>query len=286
MPLAMAALPTTRASTPGMHHLATQTRHLAPQTLLRAAQKPPTMTLERPMCPIAADGEPERLVPCAACSRHVRWAEVKCPFCGADCGAAVSSGPPPHPPPDPFQRLAAAAVVAAGMAVTSCSAKSGTSGIATSGIAPYGSPPSVGVAFFDASLPSNFDGSLAIGSTVIGSNNLACTSSASCLPGDVCCVDFQNSASGCQPGPCTSTSPAGIGPLQLCGISAECLVQGDVCGSPTQSIQVEFPPGTLICNAPGDGGTPNDAGIDADASPNGGEAGDDDSGASDAGNHG
>ncbi len=63
----------------------------------------------------------EQLVPCGACLRHVRRAEVACPF----CGAAVSTAP--QAPREPFRRLAAAAAVAAGVAaLTGCSSGSGS----------------------------------------------------------------------------------------------------------------------------------------------------------------
>src|SRR5580658_10466172 len=73
----------------------------------------------------------DRLVPCNACLRHVRCAEVACPF----CGAALSTGPMPSR--EPFRRMAAAAAVAAGVAaLTGC----GDSGGHGSGTAFYGSP--------------------------------------------------------------------------------------------------------------------------------------------------
>jgi hypothetical protein len=46
-----------------------------------------------------------------------------------------------------------------------------------------------------------------------------------------------------------------LGPLQLCGISAECLAKGDTCGPST--ADPEFGTMLMTCNAPGgdDGGS-------------------------------
>jgi len=171
-----------------------------------------------------------RLVPCGACSRHVRCSEVACPF----CGGAVSMAPIPSR--EPFRRLAAAAAV---VALTGCA----TGG---SSLPPYGAPPFVED---DASIgPSN-------------NNGVTCKTSAGCLPGQVCCGAV-NMTTSCQTGPCPSTA---LGPLQLCGIAAECLRTGDTCGPLTADPMV------MVCNAP----SGDDGGLSSDASsgPDGGNDG-------------
>jgi hypothetical protein len=93
----------------------------------------------------------DQLIPCSACLRHVRRAEVACPF----CGAAVSTAP--QPPREPFRRLAAAAAVAAGVAaLTGCSDSSSGSG---SGTGFYGSPGVLEDSGEDSGNPSGGDGS-------------------------------------------------------------------------------------------------------------------------------
>ncbi len=52
----------------------------------------------------------ERLVQCPACSRHVKSRDPACPFCGARMTAARASSRAP------FERMKAAAAVAAGVA--------------------------------------------------------------------------------------------------------------------------------------------------------------------------
>jgi hypothetical protein len=220
----------------------------------------------------------DRLVPCTACSRHVRHAEVACPFCGASLCACTPSGTPTGPR-ESFQRLAAAAAVAAGVAaVTSCGSASPSS------VSFYGSP----------GFPEDASGGDSIGSSSASSSGLPpyggpfvaldCMSSASCLPGEVCCLeDSPQLGSSCQTGPCPSTQ---FGPVQLCGVSDECLAPGDVCTMSTAPLPAEV---AAICSAPGDGGNQNDGGIvdadasgsDGDASPSEAEAGDEDGGTAD-----
>jgi hypothetical protein len=164
----------------------------------------------------------ERLVSCEACLRHVRSSEVACPF----CGAVVSPGP--QPTIEPFRRLAVAAAVAAGVAaLTGCGSGAGSSvGFGGSLIPPYGGGP-------------------------IPGNGMTCRTSAGCLPGQVCC-GTANMTSSCQAGPCPSTM---FGPLQLCGISAECLATADTCGPSTADPELGVT--VMTCNAPSgdDGGS-------------------------------
>jgi hypothetical protein len=200
----------------------------------------------------------ERLTLCGACGRHVLCSEVTCPF----CRAAVSMAPH-QPPREPFARLAAAAAVAAGVGALAGCAKSvpatgvgGDGGLledagngdtedngasdAGSGIVFYGA------AFEDASLV-----------------NGTCKSSAGCQPGQVCCATI-NPTSSCEVGPCPPTPM--LGSLQLCGITAECLTPGDVCGPAVVSV---LGPMIMTCGAP-DGGPSSDA----SAGPEGGDADD------------
>lgn len=105
---------------------------------------------------------------------------------------------------------------------------------------------------------------------------VSCSTSASCQPGQVCCGSGMFT-SACQAPPCPTT-PAG--PLQLCAISAECLIPGDVCAPPSGSTpQSMLVMGlavskVMLCSAP-DGGS--DAAGDAatsvayDAADGGGE---------------
>ncbi len=189
----------------------------------------------------------ERLVPCAGCSRHVRCSEAACPFCG------VTSFTSPQPSREPFRRLAAAAAVAAGVTgLTGCSSGGSV-------LAPYGAPPFLEGA--DASIE-------------VSSNGITCRTSAGCLPGQVCCGTIAMTTS-CQAGPCPGTM---LGPLQLCGISAECLAIGDICGPPQPPIP---PLGVMLCNAPGDRGTADEGGVGEDGSSSDGDNGSD-TGISDA----
>jgi hypothetical protein len=64
----------------------------------------------------------EPLIPCAACSRHVKSSDQACPFCGASMSGV--SGPTT----EPFRRMATAAAVAAGVvALSGCSSSSAIS---------------------------------------------------------------------------------------------------------------------------------------------------------------
>jgi hypothetical protein len=64
----------------------------------------------------------ERLLPCAACARHVKSSDAACPFCGASMLGVAS------PATEPFRRMAAAAAVTAGVvALTGCSSSSSPS---------------------------------------------------------------------------------------------------------------------------------------------------------------
>lgn len=196
----------------------------------------------------------ERLVPCAGCSRHVRCSEAACPFCGA---TAFST---PQPSRDPVLRLAAAAAVATGVAAFIGCASAGNSGGSSGGsiAPPYGGFP----VSEDASIePSG--------------NGITCRTSAGCLPGQVCCGAV-NMTTSCQAGPCPPAPP--FGPLQLCGISAECLTTGDICSPPQPPIP---PLGAMICNAPGDSGTADEGGVGEDGSSSDGDNGSD-TGLSDA----
>lgn len=204
----------------------------------------------------------EWLIPCAACLRHVRRSEAACPF----CGAAVSMGPPPQR--ELFRRMAAAAAVAAGVAaLTKCS---------SGGSASDGS----GVGFEDGSDEGSgggSSGSLAppYGAFPVPGNGITCRSSAGCLPGQVCCSAFNRSSS-CQAGPCSQNPMLGV--LQLCGISAECLVAGDICGLvPTLGLMACSPQsdsGAADESGIGEGGSSGDANIGADARSSDADAGD------------
>jgi hypothetical protein len=196
----------------------------------------------------------ERLIPCGACLRHVRRSEAACPF----CGAAVSMGPPAQR--ELFRRMAATAAVAAGVAaLTECSSGGGPA-------------PGPSEGFGGGS-----SGSLAppYGAFPVPGNGITCRTSAACLPGQVCCGEF-NMSSSCQAGPCSPTPMPGV--LQLCGISAECLVAGDICGLVPAL-------GLMACNPPSDsgaadesgiveGGSSGDAKVGADAGSSDAEAGD------------
>jgi hypothetical protein len=87
-----------------------------------------------------------------------------------------------------------------------------------------------------------------------------CKTSAACLPGRVCCGTVMLTGT-CQLGPCRDLG--GVGPIQLCGMSAECLAPADTCGPPSMPILVN---GITICNPPEDPGTGADAWPGADAS--------------------
>jgi hypothetical protein len=203
----------------------------------------------------------ERLTLCGACRRHVRCSEVACPF----CRAAVSTAPQP-PPREPFARLAAAAAVAAGVAALTGCAKSvpatgvggdgglledaGNGDTEDNGATDAGS----GIFFYGAAFDD--DASLV--------NGLTCKSSAGCLPGQVCCATV-NLTSSCEVGPCPSTPM--LGSLQLCGISAECLTPGDICGP--VAIAASLGVMVMSCDAP-DGGPSSDG----SAGPEGGNADD------------
>jgi hypothetical protein len=97
----------------------------------------------------------ERLIPCAACSRHVKASDAECPFCRASM-LTVSA-----PATTPYRRMAAAAAVAAGVvALTGCGSSSGGSASGDDAstaddASPFGDDASVGtfygIASFDAS---------------------------------------------------------------------------------------------------------------------------------------
>ena len=76
-----------------------------------------------------------RLIPCLACSRHVRIQDASCPFCGNDMAAAQAAAPA-LPPAMAWRHLGRAAVFAIGstMAVTACGGEAaedtGTAGTA------------------------------------------------------------------------------------------------------------------------------------------------------------
>jgi len=179
------------------------------------------------------------LVPCGACSRHVKSSEASCPFCGA--AAPASSSPSGAASSSPsgaaYSRLAAVAAVAASVAaLTSCrSSTTGTppldAGINANAAPPYGA------------VPFDFE----------------CTSAAACLPGQVCC--YKGSlTSQCQAGPC----PVDGGLVQLCAMSAEC-GPGETCGTPSQPLPMS---GLQACNPSPDGGADDASPVDA------GDAGD------------
>jgi hypothetical protein len=175
----------------------------------------------------------ERLVPCAGCSRHVRCSEAACPFCGA---TAFMS---PQPSREPLRRLAAAAAVAAGVTgLTGCRSDVSAGSF-------YGASPVL-------------EGAEDAGSDV-ASNAIECRTSAACLPGQVCCGTIDMTSS-CQAGPCPSTM---LGPLQLCGMSAECLAAGDTCGP------LAADPAVMTCNAPSD----DDGSSSSSSSSGGGDGG-------------
>jgi hypothetical protein len=105
----------------------------------------------------------ERLIPCAACSRHVKSSDAECPFCKAPMLPLAG------PPPEPFRRMAAAAAVAAGVvALTGCSSSSSSTAV-TAGDAQVDDAAEVdavsgavfyGVAGFeDATVPGKVDAS-------------------------------------------------------------------------------------------------------------------------------
>src|ERR1019366_1940069 len=73
---------------------------------------------------------------------------------------------------------------------------------------------------------------------------VACTTSAACLPGEVCCEPAGLGAGGsCHGGACPMDM------LQLCGMSAECLQAGYVC-PPTTQTPIDSP---MVCG-PAEGG--------------------------------
>jgi hypothetical protein len=178
----------------------------------------------------------ERLVACGACMRHVKCSEIACPF----CGAAVSTAP--QPSREPFARLAAAAAVAAGVTGLT-GAGCGTPASPSAFDGGSGPPEDAGIVSTEDVSAVTFYGSPGVG------NGITCRASAGCLPGQVCCGAI-NMTTSCRAGPCPTT---GLGPLQLCGISAECLVAGDICGPLATGPAL----GIMVCNAPGgnDGGS-------------------------------
>ncbi|MFO0613323.1 MAG: hypothetical protein U0414_12080 [Polyangiaceae bacterium] len=66
------------------------------------------------------------LVPCASCARHVRVADVSCPFCGAVRAAHAAGGDALRP-----RAKRAIAFVAASLSAASCSNATPTTGSAT-----------------------------------------------------------------------------------------------------------------------------------------------------------
>ncbi|MGO9837193.1 MAG: hypothetical protein ACLP1X_23600 [Polyangiaceae bacterium] len=182
----------------------------------------------------------------------------------------------PKPSRQPFQRLATAAVVAAGVA-----ALTGTACASARAEALDGGPGPLedGATGFPEDAGTGIEGNEDAGSGVIfygapGVSDLACMTSAGCLPGQVCCFTLNLTAS-CQAGSCASG-------LQLCGVSAECIA-GDTCAS--SPIVMSLGVMIMTCNPPSDdGGSPSDgssgpAGGDAEDSP---PSDGDDTGISDA----
>jgi hypothetical protein len=112
------------------------------------------------------------------------------------------------------------------------------------------------------------------GPGIITSSAATCMTSEGCLPGQVCCGTLGNTTI-CQAGPCPQTS---FGSIQLCGISAECLAAGAICGPPKPPIP---PAAVKVCNAPGDGGTAIEGGVDEGGSASDGGS-DTDTGIADA----
>src|SRR5581483_5768560 len=169
----------------------------------------------------------EGLVPCAACRRHIRCGDVSCPFCGTVVPAGAQAPGPSGSSAasnEVFARMAAAAAVAASVAqVTSCTVGPSTGAF-------YGGAEIFeGDGGFAEDATVGFDDGATVafyGGPGIGPDNFRCRTAADCQPGEVCCGSLMLSAS-CKSGPCPTTS---FGPLQLCGISDECLTAGDVCG--------------------------------------------------------
>jgi hypothetical protein len=223
---------------------------------------------------------------CPVCARHVRVSEHTCPFCRTEL---LSSFRDATPPPSPRVRLSRAALYAlrvGTLSTTTVACGSGQTGDAYREASADGSEPSadgsedsqedspflMGVAYGlaitfqlcdssadcpqgDTCGPEATDPSLPM--TVCN----ACTSSSSCQPGQVCCAASGFMARTCQTGPCPDV--AGLGSIQYCAISAECITMGDTCGPATQSGPS---PNLTFCSAPSaDGGT-TDGGGDATTS--------------------
>jgi hypothetical protein len=97
-----------------------------------------------------------------------------------------------------------------------------------------------------------------------GGSGVTCTTSAACLPGEVCCEPAGTGASAsCHAGPCS------VDMIQLCGMSAECLQAGYVCSTTTQT-----PIGNaMVCGPAEDGGTDAQASLgDGSDGPSPGDA--------------
>lgn len=78
------------------------------------------------------------------------------------------------------------------------------------------------------------------GGSSSGVSGVACTNSAACPAGEVCCGTIMMTTA-CQSGPCPSTP---IGPIQLCTTAAECFVRGDTCGPIPQAPMLPV----MICS--------------------------------------
>jgi|SRR5580692_3922645 hypothetical protein len=179
------------------------------------------------------------LVPCVACSRHIKSSGASCPFCGA---AALARSFPSGPA---YPRLAAAAAAAASVAtLASCQGSTDTS-------PPEAGPPEAGLS---AAPP--------YGATPI---ELECTSAAACLPGQVCCYDG-TLISRCQAGPC----PVDGGQEQLCAVSAEC-GPGETCAVPFSPLIEDD---LQTCNPLQDGGAESGSPVDAGDAGDGADGGD------------
>jgi hypothetical protein len=148
--------------------------------------------------------------------------------------------------------------------VAACSSSGGGNSACAGGSPPPGvcpgDPPLVPV---DASAFSP----MGIGCSSVGASNPTCTSSADCLPGQVCCgsmAEVYDDASddylsvlpesSCHSAPCSTILEAGpqLHAVQLCQSSVECVQPGLVCGAPLAEC---FGGGSVMtCSPPEDAG--------------------------------
>jgi len=219
------------------------------------------------------------LRPCPACSRHVRVSELACPFCSGPFDSAFGAGPAPRAP---TVRLARAALFALGAGTaglsTTCSSSSGPVGppFAEDG----GDDTGLGIVFYGSA--GGLDAEI--------QQTIACMNAADCLPGQVCCgaqVEAVQPPYGgpfaveigltrCETAPCP-TSDAGLGTVQLCQRSLECVQPGfvcteEICGPPREAGTAAeggqgdaTSDGASTTDASGEGASPGDSSPGDDA---------------------